>query len=85
MATSPVPCLYRNSTARFQIVRLVYGDACLLERTLLPGQTLSFSAPAPAQLQVHTSTLATTVLEDTIPCGQLQQQFHPLPALIQVA
>jgi len=84
MPPSSLSCLYGNDTPRLQIIRLVHGDDCLLERTLLPGQRLSFSAPPVAQLQVHTSRIAVAILEDTIPCLQLQQP-QPWPALVQVA
>lgn len=65
-------CCYVNSTRKAQIVRISNISHWCLERTVFPGQRLLFEAVPEAQLEIHTSSMVSAVLADTIPCERLQ-------------
>ena len=44
------------------------------EQVVFPGQRLMFEAPTQVQFEIHTGTIASAILADTIPCGRLQVQ-----------
>ncbi len=69
--TATLPCYYCNTTATPQILRITNVPHWFFERTLLPGQSITFDAPPQAQLEVHTGSIAGAILEDVIPCQQL--------------
>jgi hypothetical protein len=68
-----ITCIYRNETTGMQIIRLDESSEFYLERMVMPGQCLMFEAPASASLQIHSNRMMSAILEDTIPCQQLQQ------------
>jgi hypothetical protein len=71
-ASLTITCIYRNETSRMQVARIDNAPEFYLERMVLPGQCLVFEAPAEAHLEIHSGTMMTAILEDTIPCEQLQ-------------
>jgi hypothetical protein len=74
LATNPdcILCCYVNATRQLQIVRISNIPRWHLERTVFPGQRLLFEALPQAQLEVHTSDMASAVLADRILCAHLR-------------
>ena len=70
-ASAPI-CCYTNPTRQIQIARIANIPHWYFERVVFPGQRLLFEAPTQAQLEIHTGTIASAILADTIPCGRLQ-------------
>lgn len=60
---------YDNLSSRTLILKLSDSG---WERTLFPGQSVSFSASAKAQLEIYTSEWASCILEERIPCARLE-------------
>jgi hypothetical protein len=75
----PLLCSYVNQTSSVQIIRIQDRSEFYLERVVFPGQRLLFEATAQAQLEIHTSEMATAIFADTIPCKKLQisDRFAP--------
>lgn len=65
-------CNYLNATGQIQIARIANVPNWYFERVVFPGQRLLFEATQEAQLEIHTSKLASAILSDTIPCDRLQ-------------
>lgn len=65
-------CNYVNATSQIQIARIANVPNWYFERVVFPGQRLLFEAVQDAQLEIHTSKLASAILSDTIPCDRLQ-------------
>lgn len=65
-------CRYQNPSPQIQIVRITNIENWYLERVVFPQQQLIFSAPKKAQLEIHTSELATAIQSDCIPCRLLE-------------
>ncbi len=63
---------YTNSSSQFLILKLT---DCHWERTLVPGQTLTFTAAPESHLEIYSPELAGCVLEDRIPCQQLERHY----------
>ena len=55
-----------------QIARISNIPNWYFERVVFPGQHLLFEAPQDGQLEIHTNTMATSVLSDIIFCQRLQ-------------
>jgi hypothetical protein len=70
-----ITCIYRNETPAPQVVRIDEDSEFDLERMVMPGQCLTFEALATGSLQIHSSRMASTIQEDTIPCQQLQHSL----------
>ncbi|QUY45556.1 DUF1830 domain-containing protein [Acaryochloris marina] len=64
-------CRYANQTSNFQIIRIVELPNFFFERVVCPGQQLVFEANLDSQLEVHSGSLISSVLSDTIPCCRL--------------
>jgi len=65
-------CSYVNATNQIQVARISNITNWYFERVLFPGQRLMFEAPQEAQLEIHTGSIASAILSDTIPCDRLQ-------------
>lgn len=65
-------CCYVNTTSQIQIARIVNISDWYFERVVFPGQRLCFEAPHEAQLEIHTSTIASAILSDRVPCDRLR-------------
>lgn len=64
-------CCYVNATSQIQVARITNIPNWYFERVVFPGQRLVFEALTQAQLEIHTSMMASAILSDTIPCEQL--------------
>lgn len=72
--TSPIQCCYINSTAQFQIVRVVNIASTFLERAVMPYTRFIFEADYNDYLEIHTGTPVSAILSDKIPCQHLAYQ-----------
>jgi Domain of unknown function (DUF1830) len=72
IAAEPTVCCYVNPTGQIQIARIANIPNWYFERVVFPSQRLLFEAPAQALLEIHTGTIASAILADTIPCGRLR-------------
>ena len=64
-------CCYVNTASKIQVVRITNIQNWYFERVVFPGQKLMFEASIRGQLEVHSGTMASSILEDTIPCTRL--------------
>ena len=64
-------CCYVNATSQIQVTRITNVPNWYFERVVFPGQRLVFEALTHAQLEIHSSMMASAILSDTIPCEQL--------------
>ena len=69
-------CCYDNTTNRIQIVRSANFSDWYFERTVFPGQRLLFKALPNTQLEIHTGTTITAIIEDKISCECLRMSYH---------
>ncbi|BAU14303.1 hypothetical protein LEP3755_48500 [Leptolyngbya sp. NIES-3755] len=65
-------CCYVNSTRHIQIARIIDVPNWYFERVVFPGERLMFEAPLEAHLEIHTGSMASAILMDTIPCERLR-------------
>ncbi|WP_339376693.1 DUF1830 domain-containing protein [Chlorogloea sp. CCALA 695] len=65
-------CDYINATNFIQIVRITNITNWYFERVVFPQQHLLFKALPDAQLEIHTSEIATAMKTDKIKCESLQ-------------
>ncbi|CDN12496.1 MAG: DUF1830 domain-containing protein [Richelia sp.] len=64
-------CCYVNATSKIQVARISNIPNWYFERVVFPGQRLVLESLAMAQLEIHTGTMASAILSDTIPCIRL--------------
>ena len=69
--SAAILCCYVNVTSKIQIARVTNIPDWYFERVVFPGQRLMFEAPSPANLEIHTGMMASSILSDTIPCTRL--------------
>ncbi|MBW4421710.1 MAG: DUF1830 domain-containing protein [Myxacorys californica WJT36-NPBG1] len=69
--SNSVLCCYVNGTSQIQIARITNVQNWYFERVVFPGQRLIFEAVPEAILEIHTGTMASAILSDTIPCTDL--------------
>lgn len=67
-----ITCSYINATSSIQVVRITNIENWYFERVVFPGQRLLFEAVPGAKLEIHTGTMASSILADTIPCEKLR-------------
>jgi hypothetical protein len=65
-------CCYVNPTPHIQVARIVEIENWYFERVVFPGQRLLFEAPRNAHLEIHTASMASSILTDTIACESLK-------------
>jgi hypothetical protein len=73
-SSSYLLCCYVNATSKIQVSRITNIPNWYFERVVFPGQRLVFEAPPDAHLEIHSGTMASAILSDTIPCNRLE--FH---------
>lgn len=73
-------CCYVNSTGKIQVARITNVANWYFERVVFPGQRLMFEASVKAQLEIHSGSMASSILEDTIPCTRLEIVQPDAPA-----
>ena len=64
-------CAYLNASSKIQVIRITNIPNWYFERVIFPGQQLVFPAPAEALLEVHSGSMASSILSDTIRCQKL--------------
>lgn len=69
--TSAVLCCYVNSSSKIQVARITNISNWYFERVVFPGQRLMFEASVKGQLEIHSGSMASSILEDTIACTRL--------------
>lgn len=69
--TNVLLCCYVNATNHIQVARITNIPNWYFERVVFPGQRLVFEALPEAQLEIHTSMMASSILSDTIHCERL--------------
>lgn len=69
---SKILCCYMNSTSKIQVVRITNIPNWYFERVVFPGQRLMFEASVQGHLEIHSGSMASSILEDTIPCTRLE-------------
>lgn len=67
-------CCYVNTASKIQVVRITNIQNWYFERVVFPGQKLMFEASIRGQLEVHSGSMASSILEDTIPCIRLTME-----------
>ena len=70
-STNSVLCCYVNASNKIQVVRITNVLNWYFERVVFPGQRLMFESPTSGQLEIHSGSMASSILEDTIPCSRL--------------
>lgn len=69
--TNTALCCYVNRSSKIQVARITNISNWYFERVVFPGQRLMFEANAKGQLEIHSGSMASSILEDTIPCARL--------------
>ncbi len=70
--TNTALCCYVNSSSKIQVARITNISNWYFERVVFPGQRLMFEANIAGQLEIHSGSMASSILEDTIPCARLR-------------
>lgn len=70
-STDSVLCCYVNASNKIQVVRITNILNWYFERVVFPGQRLMFESPTSGQLEIHSGSMASSILEDTLPCSRL--------------
>lgn len=65
-------CCYQNNTNQVQIARITNIPDWYFERVIFPGQRLLFEATPSAELEIHSSHMASSILSDRIRCDRLR-------------
>jgi hypothetical protein len=73
----PILCSYVNATNSLQVIRITNVMSWYFERVAFPGQQLLFKAPRHAVLEIHTGSIASSILSDQIPCSDLDATPTP--------
>ena len=74
-------CCYINATASIQVARISNVENWYFERVVFPGQRLMFEAVPEASLEIHTGSMASAILSDTLPCSELAIDDNNVSAL----
>jgi hypothetical protein len=75
-----VTCCYVNATSSVQVARISNIENWYFERVVFPGQRLIFEAFPEAKLEIHTGTMASSVLADILNCEDLKlEHLDPSP------
>ena len=69
--TDAVLCCYVNTSSKIQVARITNIQNWYFERVVLPDQRLMFESDIRGQLEIHSGSMASSILEDTIPCSRL--------------
>lgn len=67
-----VLCCYVNASAHTEIARITNIPHWYFERVVFPGQRIIFEAPPNAKFEIHTGTVISSILSETIDCQELQ-------------
>ncbi|MEM8610860.1 MAG: DUF1830 domain-containing protein [Cyanobacteria bacterium P01_H01_bin.105] len=70
--TNTALCCYVNDSSKIQVVRITNISNWYFERVVFPGQRLMFESNIEGQLEIHSGSMASSILEDTVPCIRLR-------------
>ena len=70
--TQHILCSYQNKTNFWQIIKIENVKNFYWEKVVFPCQTIVFNTIEQANLTIYSSSNATAILADTIPCLRLQ-------------
>lgn len=70
--TKTVLCCYVNDSSKIQVARITNISNWYFERVVFPGQRLMFESHIDGQLEIHSGSMASSILEDTVPCARLR-------------
>lgn len=65
-------CCYTNNTKQIQVGRITNIPNWYFEKVIFPGQRLLFEATPSAELEIHSSHRASSILCDHIKCDRLR-------------
>lgn len=65
-------CCYVNASTHTEITRITNIPHWYFERVVFPGQRIIFEAPHHARFEIHTGTVISSILSETIDCQELQ-------------
>ena len=82
-SSNQILCCYVNATSQIQIAKISNILNWYFERVVFPGQRLIFEAVIGASMEIHTGTVASSILSDTIPCDRLQINEGPYSSIAQ--
>ncbi|MCL2925527.1 MAG: DUF1830 domain-containing protein [Trichodesmium sp. MAG_R04] len=82
-SSNSIRCCYVNVTSQIQIAKISNIPNWHFERVVFPGQRLIFEAVIGALMEIHTGTVASSILSDTIPCDRLQLNEGPYLSIAQ--
>ena len=71
-SSSKILCCYINKTNQIQVGRIANIPDWYFERVIFPGQRLLFEAPPEAELEIHTTYMASSILSDHLKCECLR-------------
>ena len=69
---SKILCCYTNNTNQVQIARIANIADWYFEKVIFPGERLLFEAIPSAELEIHSSHMASSILSDRIKCDRLR-------------
>ncbi|MFB2923560.1 MULTISPECIES: DUF1830 domain-containing protein [Aerosakkonema] len=64
-------CYYANPTNQIQVIQITNIANYYFEKIVFPQQRLMFETFPEALLEIHTVTIASSILSDKIPCHLL--------------
>lgn len=67
-----IMCCYVNTTNQIQVGRITNIAEWYFEKVIFPGQRLLFEATPSAELEIHSSHMASSILSDHIKCDRLR-------------
>ncbi|NEQ35235.1 MAG: DUF1830 domain-containing protein [Okeania sp. SIO3I5] len=83
-SSNQVLCCYVNATSQIQIAKISNIPNWDFERVVFPGQRLVFEAVIGACMEIHTGSMASSILSDTIPCDRLQINEGPYSSIAKI-
>lgn len=70
--SAKIMCCYTNKTSQIQVGRITNIPEWYFEKVIFPGQRLLFEATPSAELEIHSSHIASSILSDHIKCDRLR-------------
>jgi len=83
-SSNQVVCCYVNASSQIQIAKISNVPNWYFERVVFPGQRLVFEAVIGASIEIHTGSMASSILSDTIPCDRLQINEGPYSSIAKI-
>ena len=83
-SSNQIFCCYVNATSQIQVAKISNVPNWYFERVVFPGQRLVFEAVIGACMEIHTGSMASSILSDTIPCDRLQINEGPYSSIAKI-